>query len=255
MDEIPQPFRHVKIEGGRRSASVGYPDAHVRIFEGLFCQRDPYGLHLVGGDSHPRCVHQAERYSPVREHFLDEVSRRSGNRRDDCPGLPEEGVEEGGFSHVRPAHDGHPDPLPEKKSRRAAVQQILQALAYGQKGMVRILVVSVGQVFFRKVERNFHFSREGQKFVVDVPCEGSEFPLQRPGGSPKGLVAPGTDDPEDCFRLGQVYPAGKERPFGELSWLGEAGSPAEKKFQAFLCNQGPAVGVDFHHFLTRVALG
>ena len=112
-----------------------------------------------------------------------------------------------------------------------------------------------GDLFLRKIDPGFQQGQEvGQIFadLLDLPAQPA---LTVQVGQFQGAAGFGLDQVDDRFGLGKVDPSVEKGPAGELPRLGQTGPATERRFQDFLENEDPAVGLDLGHILPGVGLG
>ena len=240
---------------GQRLGAVADEQHQVGILHSLFGAPDPQGLHRVGGVPDPGGVDEPQAGGPQHHSFLHRVPGGARDLRDDAAFKSCQSVQQAGFAHVGPAHDGGGHPLPQDTALTVGFQKTIQRFGVAAQIAAVVVQAEILDILIGIVQHRVEMAAKVHQVVVN----GGQLFLQDPaylsrsiGGGVGGVRF---DQIDDGLRLGQVQLAVEKGPLGEFSPFGGFRPGQIQRLQPGGQYRGGAVTVKFHGILAGVAVG
>ena len=224
---------------------------------GGFLQRptDALGFHHVLRDPESGGVDEPEAQTLDGARVFYRVARRSRDVRYNGPVVAQQGVEQGGFSAVGRADDGHRNALFQRVSGGEAVGQTTDPSQEVDKQCVEPIAVSELDILLGKIELQFQEAGESdERFSKGVDFLG-EAAAELVQGEAMGACVLRGNQVRHGFRLGEVETAVQEGALGEFTGTRLPTAGLNEGAHDFLLNERGTVDVELNGVFSGVGLG
>ena len=123
-----------------------------------------------------RRVDEPQQHAAAEDGLLHRVPGGAGDVGDDGPLVSRQGVEEGGFSRIGPAHDGAEDPVLHSQPPALGGAELLQGVGLVSKDLRHRLHPEGVQILVGVVQHRVEVGGQVHQGAVDGLCPAEESP-------------------------------------------------------------------------------